>query len=170
MGIPIDKWKIRSLEITDVAALVQYANNWNVAKNLWDAFPYPYTTEDALGWIHYAMGQKPETHFAIASAKEVIGGIGFYIQRDIYRQSAEIGLWVGEPFWGKGIATLALKAVTEYAFTHFNLVRLYAGVFEWNQPSARVLEKAGYVFEGRLRKSVVKDGKNIDQLMYAIIR
>ncbi|MBZ5535656.1 MAG: GNAT family N-acetyltransferase [Acidobacteriia bacterium] len=170
MEIPIDPWKLRSFEITDVVALVKYANNWKVARNLWDSFPHPYTTEDALGWIHYALAKKPETHFAIASPNEVIGGIGFYPQRDIYRQSAEIGLWVGEPFWGKGIATLALKAATEYAFAHLNLVRLYAGVFEWNPASARALEKAGYVFEGRLRKSVVKDGENIDQLMYAIIR
>ena len=80
-----------------------------------------------------------------------------------------MGYWLGEPHWGKGIATKAVHALTQYAFAHFDIVRIYAGVFEWNRASARVLEKAGYTYEGRLRKSVTKDGKTIDQLMYAII-
>jgi RimJ/RimL family protein N-acetyltransferase len=101
---------------------------------------------------------------------EAVGGIGFTLQQDVAFRSAEIGYWLGEEFWGRGIATEALKAVTEHAFNEYDLCRLYAHVFEWNQASARVLEKAGYEFEGRLRKSVTKDGKTIDQLMYAITR
>ena len=88
----------------------------------------------------------------------------------MFRHSVEIGYWVAEPFWGKGIATRALRAVTEYAFTSFDLVRIFAAVFEWNPGSARVLEKAGYTYEGRSVKSVTKDGQTIDQLVYAIIR
>ncbi len=88
----------------------------------------------------------------------------------VNRHSAEIGYWLGEPFWGQGIATKAVRALTEYAFAHLDLVRIYGTVFEWNPASARVLEKAGYTHEGRLRKSITKDGKIIDQLLYAIVR
>ena len=103
-------------------------------------------------------------------AGEAVGGIGFTPQHDVERRSAEIGYWLAEEFWGRGIATEALIAVTEYAFANFDLCRLYAHVFDWNGASARVLEKAGYEFEGRLKKSVTKNGQIIDQLMYAKIR
>jgi RimJ/RimL family protein N-acetyltransferase len=96
-----------------------------------------------------------------------VGGIGFSVQTDVGHRSAEIGYWLGEEYWGRGIVTQALVAVSEYAFSHHDLCRLYAHVFEWNPASARVLEKASYVFEGRLKKSVTKDGKTIDQLIYA---
>ena len=116
------------------------------------------------------MDQEPETIFAIASADEVIGCIGMLPQDDVARISAEVGYWLGEPFWNRGVATGALKALTEYAFTEFELVRLYATVMEWNPASARVLEKAGYQYEGLLRKSVIKDGEILDQWLYAIVR
>ena len=108
--------------------------------------------------------------YAIASDEEAIGGIGLRWQQDVHRRSAEIGYWVGEPFWGQGIATKAVRALTEYAFVNPGLIRIYASVFELNPASARVLEKAGYTYEGRLRKSVTKDGITIDQLLYAIVR
>jgi len=116
------------------------------------------------------VGVTPVTSFAIALDDEAVGGIGFTVQNDVAHRSAEIGYWLGEQFWGRGIATEALTAVTEYAFKNFDLCRLYAHVFEWNPASARVLEKAGYDFEGRLKKSVTKNGQTIDQLMYAIVR
>lgn len=126
--------------------------------------------DDARYWINFAQTQDPEVNFAISSDMEAIGGIGLRLQEDVFRRSVEIGYWVAEPFWGKGIATRALCAVTEYAFTSFDLVRVFAEVFEWNPASARVLEKAGYAFDGRFSKSVTKDGKTIDQLVYALIR
>jgi len=89
---------------------------------------------------------------------------------DIYRRSAEIGYWLGEPFWGRGIATEALSALTAYVFTNFDIVRLWAGVFEWNIASSRVLEKAGYQREARFRLAATKGGKTIDEFIYAIIR
>ena len=98
---------------------------------------------------------------------EAIGGIGFSAQADVGRRSAEIGYWLGEDYWGRGIASEALLAVTEHAFANYDLCRLYAHVFDWNPASTRVLEKAGYVFEGRLKKSVTKDNQTIDQLIYA---
>ena len=116
------------------------------------------------------MQQEPETIFAIASATEAIGCIGMLPQSDVARLSAEVGYWLGEPFWGQGITTGALKALTEYAFTELGMVRLYATVMEWNPASARVLTKAGYEYEGRLRKSAVKDGEIIDQWLYAMVR
>jgi len=170
MVISIGQWRIRSWDVGDVEAIVKYANNRNVWINLRDSFPHPYTITNALEWVYNAKGQKPETQFAIASIDEAIGGIGIAPQTDVYSRSAEIGYWLGEPFWGKGIATMAVKAMTEYTFAQFNVVRIYAKVFEWNPASTRVLEKAGFRCEGRLRKSVTKIGQTIDELVYAIIK
>jgi len=161
---------VRSWDWRDRDAMVRHANNRNVWINLRDRFPHPYTDADARRWLDSVVGQKPETNFAIAVADEAVGGIGFTLQHDVERRSAEIGYWLGQEFWGRGIATEALIAVTDYAFSNYDVCRLFAHVFDWNGPSARVLEKAGYVFEGRLRRSVIKDGKTIDQLAYAIIR
>lgn len=132
-----------------------------------DSFPFPYTVEDARAWIGFASGQCPETNFAIADVEEAIGGIGLRLGEDVFHRTAEIGYWLGEPHWGKGIATRAVQALTDYAFQSFDLARIQATVYEWNPASARVLEKAGYVCEGRLRKSITKDGKTIDQFLYA---
>lgn len=170
MELKLATCTVRSWERRDRDAIVRHANNRNVSINLRDRFPYPYTVNDARTWLDMVVGIKPETSFAIAVAGEAIGGIGFTLQSDVGRRSAEIGYWLGEEFWGRGITTDALKAVTNYAFANFDVCRLFAHVFEWNGASARVLEKAGYTFEGRLRKSVTKNGQTIDQLMYAVIR
>ncbi|MXZ91045.1 MAG: GNAT family N-acetyltransferase [Chloroflexi bacterium] len=170
MQIHFSQWQLRSFHPDDAPALAKYANNRNVSRNLWDKHPYPYRLADAAEWIQYAMQQEPETIFAIASATEVIGCIGMLPQSDVARLSAEVGYWLGEPFWGQGITTSALQALTEYAFTQLGMVRLFASVMEWNPASARVLEKAGYQYEGRLRKSAIKDGQIIDQWLYAMVR
>ena len=170
MNLRLKTCTVRSWEWRDRDAIVRHANNRKVSINLRDRFPYPYTVRDARNWLDVVVDQRPETNFAIDVGGEVAGGIGFTPQYDVARRSAEIGYWLGEQFWGRGIATEALVAVTEYAFATFDLCRLYAHVFDWNGASARVLEKAGYVFEGRLKKSVTKDGQTIDQLMYAMIR
>ena len=161
---------VRSWEWRDRDSLVRHANNRNVWINLRDRFPHPYTKDDARRWLDIVVGSKPETNFAIAVEDEAVGGVGYTIDTDVNHRSAEIGYWLGEEFWGRGIATEALIAVTEHAFSTYDLCRLYAHVFDWNPASARVLEKAGYEFEGRLRKSVTKAGQTIDQLMYAIVR
>jgi len=170
MRIKFGQWQIRSLQLSDAAALAKYGNNRAIWRNLWDRHPYPYGIEDAEEWIQFAIGQEPETILAIASGEEAIGCIGMLPQDDVARLSAEVGYWLGEPFWNRGIATGALRALTEYAFTELGLVRLYATVMEWNPASARVLEKAGYQYEGLLRKSVIKDGEILDQWLYAIVR
>jgi RimJ/RimL family protein N-acetyltransferase len=149
---------------------VRHANSRKVSINLRDRFPYPYTVNDARMWLEMVVGHAPETNFAIDVGGEAAGGIGFTLQPDVARRSAEIGYWLGEEYWGRGITTEALIAVTDHAFANYDLCRLYAHVFEWNGASARVLEKAGYTFEGRLRKSVTKEGQTIDQLMYAMVK
>lgn len=165
-----DTYCIRSWDRDDVPSLIKYANNRNVWINLWDIFPNPYTHADAHAWIRQCKEQKPEKNFAIATPHEVIGGIGLALQSDVHRMSADLWYWLAEPFWGKGIATLAVKALAEYAFTNFDIVRLYATVFEWNPASARVLEKAGFTLEARLRKNVIKDDHIIDSLLYAKLK
>lgn len=159
--------QIRSFRPDDAPALARYINNRKIWLNLRDAFPHPYRLNDAVAWIRMAGRQYPEVSFAIASPDEVIGGIGLGLQTDVNYRSSEIGYWLGEPFWGRGIATAALCALTDYAFAHYDLIRLFAYVFEWNPASLRVLEKAGYAYEGRLRKSATKDGQTVDQLLYA---
>lgn len=170
MKLTLTSCTVRSWEWRDRDAIVRHANNRKVSINLRDRFPYPYTTRDARNWLDHVVDQKPVTNFAIDIAGEAVGGIGFTPQSDVEWRSAEIGYWLGEQFWGRGIVTEALVVVTDYAFANFDLCRLYAHVFAWNPASARVLEKAGYVFEGRLQKSVTKNGQTIDQLMYAKIR
>lgn len=170
MILPLfDDWCVRSFTGEDAEAIVKYANNRHVWINLRDSFPSPYTIHDAKKWLRNVKKHAPEMSWALANSTEVIGGIGIHLLPDVYRQSAEIGYWLGEPFWRKGIATAAVKGVVDFSFENFGLLRLHAGVFEWNPASARVLEKAGFRFEARLRKAVVKDGKNIDQMMYTIL-
>lgn len=169
MRIQIDRSWIREFVETDRAALVRYANNPRIARNLRDRFPSPYTEADADDWFALLRQQDPPTNFAIADEHEIIGGIGLELEKDLSRRSAEIGYWVAEPFWGRGIATLAVKALTAWGFRELDLVQIHAGVFASNPASARVLEKAGYSV-GATRKTVVKTGALLDELVYAIVR
>jgi RimJ/RimL family protein N-acetyltransferase len=158
---------VRSWRSDDAEALVKHANNRKIWINLRDAFPHPYTREDAWEFLDRATTQSPETIFCIATDAEAIGAIGFGLHDDVERVSAEIGYWLSEEYWGQGIIMQVLKAVTEYAMRTHDLSRVYALPYEWNPASFRVLEKAGYVLEGRMRRSAIKDGKVIDQLLYA---
>jgi RimJ/RimL family protein N-acetyltransferase len=135
--------------------------------NLRDRFPHPYTERDARAFLRRVKHAEHETLFAITVDGEAVGSIGFMLQPDVERVSAEIGYWIGEAFWGRGIATDALMAVTLYAFEHHELTRLFAVPFATNTASCRVLEKAGYVLEGHLTRSAIKDGIIQDQLQYA---
>jgi [ribosomal protein S5]-alanine N-acetyltransferase len=162
---------LRAWRRSDIPSLVRYANNRKIWLNLRDIFPHPYTQAAADRWIAICeSNQGPTTNFAIELQGEAIGGIAFRFLDDVNCKTAVIGYWLGEPFWGRGIATTALKQTTDYAFQSFSLERLEATVFEWNPASARVLEKAGYVLEGRLRRSIFKDGRLADSLLYARIR
>jgi ribosomal-protein-alanine N-acetyltransferase len=167
MQLLLKTCEVRSWRAGDVGSLVTHADNRKIWINVRDRFPHPYTARDGRAFIRQALAQHPETAFAIVVDGVAAGCIGFQLQGDVDRVSAEIGYWLGEPFWGRGITTDALTAVTQYAATTHGLTRLYALPFASNTASCRVLEKAGYVLEGRLRRSAIKDGAVSDQLQYA---
>jgi RimJ/RimL family protein N-acetyltransferase len=153
-----------------VPSLVAHADNRKIWLNLRDRFPHPYTARDGRQFIRAARKMQPETSFAIAVNGAAVGGIGFVLQSDVERVSAEVGYWLAEAFWGRGIATDALVAITRYGMDRHGLTRLFALPFAENKPSCRVLEKAGYVLEAHLRKSAIKDGKIVDQFQYAFVK
>ena len=160
---------VRSWRMSDLDSLVMYADNHRIWINLRDRFPHPYTRRDGQRFIRGMRESDPETAFAIAVDGAAVGGIGFVLQQDVERVSAEIGYWLGEPFWGRGITTEALAAVTRHAIENHGLTRLFAVPFAHNTASCRVLEKAGYVREALLRRSAIKDGQIVDQLLYAFV-
>lgn len=170
MEIKFDEYKIRSYEKSDIDALIKYANNINVSRWLKNTFPFPYTKNEAIVWLANCAAQYPETNFAIANEESLIGGIGLKLNDDVFINNAEIGYWLGEPFWGKHIATKAVREITRYAFENFNINRLFAGIFEGNWASAKVLVNCGYKPEGVFRKAVFKEEKFLDQYIYAILK
>jgi len=139
------KVKLRSLMDEDIVDLARLANNRNVWNNLRDRMPHPYSEVDAKEFITITKNEQPRQNFSIEYEGKFCGVIGFLLQYDVYRGSAEIGYWLGEPFWRKGIATGAVRLITEYGFSELNLRRIYASVFAFNKASARVLEKNGYL-------------------------
>lgn len=159
--------EIRSWQVDDEVSLAHYANNQKIWLNLKDAFPYPYTLENAKEFIELAQTKSPETYFCIAIDGKAVGSVGYMINDNIHRFTAEIGYWLGEAFWGRGITSAVMCEITAYAIKTHNLHRIYAMPFESNKASCRVLEKAGYQFEGRMIKSICKDGQWVNQMHYA---
>jgi ribosomal-protein-alanine N-acetyltransferase len=149
--------------------LQQLADNEKIARNLRDVFPHPYTLDDARTFLELVAHNKMGHVFAIYNDQTFIGVGSIVPQNDVYCNSAEIGYWLGEPFWEKGYATEAVKQLTRYAFDKLKLVRIYAGVFASNKNSMKVLEKAGYQLEAILRSSVTKFGQIMDQHLYSMI-
>ena len=160
---------MRSWRAGDAASLAQQANNRRIWLNLRDQFPHPYTRRDAVAFLTHARRMQPETFFALDIDGEAVGGIGYLLQRDVERVSAEIGYWLGESYWGRGLASEAVAAITAHAIAAHQLTRVFALPFAHNTASARVLEKCGYALEGRLRRSAIKDGVVVDQLLYAFV-
>ena len=152
---------------SDVDSLAEHANNINVATNLRDRFPHPYTRNNARDFLKYAASLQDQSNLAIEVEGAAVGAIGYVAGHDVERFSAEIGYWLGEAFWGRGIVTEALVLTTEHAFRDANILRMFALPFAENAGSVRVLNKAGYIYEGRLRSSSVKFGTPRDQLVYA---
>jgi ribosomal-protein-alanine N-acetyltransferase len=161
---------LRPLQLTDKDDLVRYGNNKKIWRNMRDIFPHPYLPADAEAFVNRMTSQQPAMVFCIEYNNECVGVIGCFPQSDVYRKTAEIGYWLAEPFWSKGIMTTAVKKICEYVFENFDIVRIYAGVFEWNKPSMKVLEKAGFKYEGTGEKNVFKDGFQIDEHRYAFIK
>jgi RimJ/RimL family protein N-acetyltransferase len=158
---------VRPWRLADADSLARHANSLNVAKQLRDRFPHPYSRANALTFLKFATQDEDPNNLAIEVHGEAAGGIGYVPGSDIERFSAEIGYWLGEAHWGRGIVTEALMLVTDDVFKRRNLLRLFALPFADNIGSTRVLEKAGYVREGILRNSAVKFGKSRDQAIYA---
>ena len=170
MNIKVGKCVIRDWRMDDAPSIAKYANNRKIWINLRDGFPYPYQLSDAENFLSKVAQQKPRTVFAIANDKEAIGSIGLMLGEDVHRFTAEMGCWLAEPFWNKGIMSEVVRGFTDFAFEKFELNRIFAEPYIGNTASVRVFEKAGFVFEGTLRASVFKDGKVLDQYFYAKIR
>ena len=170
MRIEFGEHRIRDWTPADAGSIAKYANNRKIAMWLRDRFPYPYTQSDADAFLSAVAKQDPRTTFAIATEDQAIGGIGLEFGADVHRFTAELGYWLGEPFWGRGIMTDAVRHFTAWAFENFEAHRICSSVFAGNRPSVRVLEKAGFEREGCLRASVFKNGTIMDQVLYARIK
>ncbi|MGH1387787.1 GNAT family N-acetyltransferase [Kordia sp.] len=158
-----EKIKIRSLSSLDISELAKLANNKKVWDNLRDSIPNPYSKNDADFFINLTEQEKPKQNFGIDYKGKLCGIIGIIIQKDVYRKSAEIGYWIGEPYWGNGIATKAIALITDYGFNTLDLNRIYAGVFEYNIASMKVLEKNGFKKEGIFKNAILKNEKFYDE-------
>ena len=167
MELLLERCTIRPWRLDDAESLARHANNRKIWLTVRDLFPHPYTIQDAHEFLQRAISEQPEMKFCVEIDGAAVGGIGVHPGQDVYRHTATVGYWLGEQFWGRGVMTEALTAVTDFCFDNFPLHRITAEVFANNPASARVLEKSGFAFEGRLKNNVVKDGELLDSLVYA---
>ena len=167
MQLVLEHCTIRPWRLNDAESLAKHANNRKIWLALRDLFPNPYTIQDAHEFLKRTVSQQPTTLFCIDVDGNAVGGIGIRVGNDVHRHTAELGYWLGEKFWGRGIMSEAVGAFGDFCFTNFPLRRLYAQPFANNPTSAHVLEKTGFVFEGRLKNNALKNGKLLDSLLYA---
>ena len=171
MEVHFDGGLLRPWEISDAGELAVIADNKNIADHLRDMFPSPYSIDDAIQWLSSVLEQEgPKRYFAIIVNGKLAGSIGLSPKTDIYRKNAEVGYFIAPEFWGKGIASAALKAVTAYAFGTFDIIRVYAEPFADNISSRRVLEKAGYTLEATFKNYVIKNGVIKDSCIYSVLK
>lgn len=163
---------LRRWDENDVACLQKYANNEKIAANLRNAFPYPYTMDDAKNYIAFCHKNDGQRHVlrAITVDGRAVGSIGVTFGSDVYEKSAELGYWLAEPFWGDGIMSAAVEKMCRYVFAKYDVARIFAEPFAANSGSRRVLEKAGFTLEGVMQDSVLKNGMIQDACMYALLR
>ena len=161
---------LRNWQKKDIKSLAKHANNKKIWDNLRDEFPYPYTELAAKQWIDIANENVPLTNFAIVFKGTAIGGIGIIKKADVFRKNAEIGYWLGEKYWNRGIATKVLKAMLDYTFKNFSIHRIYAHVFETNTASKAVLKKCGFKSEACLKQTVIKNNEVLDCYIYSILK
>jgi [ribosomal protein S5]-alanine N-acetyltransferase len=167
MQLVLERCTIRPWRLDDAESLAKHANDRKVWLGLRDLFPHPYTIDDAHEFLQKKIIEQSATIFCIEIDGAAVGGIGIHPGQDVHRHTATLGYWLGAEFWGRGIMTEAVVALTDFCFENFPLRRISAEVFANNPASARVLEKAGFTFEGRLKNHVVKDGQLLDSLLYA---
>jgi RimJ/RimL family protein N-acetyltransferase len=161
---------IRKLRRSDKLRMAEIANNEKVAANLRDAFPSPYSIEDARKFISVCLRQDPYQVFAIEFEGEYVGNIGLHRQDDVYRKTAELGYFIGEPWWNRGITTRAVNLICDYGFRELGVIKIFSGVFSFNTASQRVLEKCGFTLEAILKSAVIKNGEICDEYRYAKFR
>lgn len=165
-GIVLRPWSIK-----DAPQLVIIADNKKIGGNLRDGFPFPYSLNDARDWLNIILPENiPPRFFAILVDDKVVGSIGIITKTDIYRKNFEIGYFLAEEYWGKGIATSAIKAATSYAFKNFDIERVYAEPFSDNKGSRKALEKAGFILEATLKRNVIKNGIIKDSCIYSVLK
>jgi RimJ/RimL family protein N-acetyltransferase len=165
--LELTRCTIRDYRADDAESLARHASNRKVWLGLRDVFPHPCTIEDAKNFLLGSVAGPPRKNFCIATNGQAVGGIGLRPGEDVHRHTAEFGYWLGEGFWSQGIMSEVVPAFVDYCFKEFSLHRIYALPHSNNPASARVLEKAGFVLERRLRKNVIKDGQILDSLLYA---
>lgn len=163
---------IREWKIEDKTDLAGNLNNINILNNLRDGIPYPYTEKDAEEFIMSMLSaDKSKTFaFAITVDGKVIGSIGIFRRENIHSRTAEMGYYIGEPYWGNGYTTGAVKQACEYVFENSDIIRIFAEPFSYNDRSCRVLEKSGFQYEGTLHSNAIKNGEILDMKMYALIK
>lgn len=161
---------LRAWRRDDVENLTRLGDNPKIARFMTEGFPSPFTREKAIAFIQMANSESPPRILAITLMDEAIGGIGIHPQSDIYRQNAELGYWLGEPFWGKGIMTEAIRLMVAYGFEHWPVNRIFARPYHTNIGSQRALEKAGFILEARLQGTIIKTEEVLDEFIYAIRR
>ena len=166
------KCRIKKWELSDAKDLAAALSNKKVQDNLRDGLPYPYTEQDGKEFISAMLSADENETFAFAITVDnmVIGSIGIFRQGNIHRQTAELGYYIAEEYWGKGIMTEAVKQICEYVFANSDIIRIYAEPFAYNVASCRVLEKVGFQYEGTLRSNAVKNSKVIDMKMYSLLK
>jgi RimJ/RimL family protein N-acetyltransferase len=161
---------LRPFSENDLDDLVRFGDNPRVAMNMTDGFPHPFTREKARLFIANAASEMPARIFAIDIEGQAAGAIGIHPQQDIYRMNAELGYWLAEPFWGKGIMTKAIRQMVVYGFENWGIDRIFARPFGTNIGSQKALEKAGFILEARFEKTIMKGKERLDELVYAVRR
>lgn len=161
---------LRLLQNTDANTMALMANNIKIWNNVRNYFPHPYLEADANKFITFCHQQNPPLNFAITHDGNFCGVIGLVPLLDVYAQAAEMGYWIGEPFWGKGIVVKSIQLMVQYAFQQLHIIRLQSAVFEYNTASMRVLEKCGFTKEGIAKNAVLKNGKVYDEHRYALLK
>ncbi len=159
---------LRPFSLNDIESSMEYANNYKIAANLTNQFPHPYTRESGERFIEMATQHSPPTILAIDIDGKASGGIGLHPQTDIHIKNAELGYWLAEPFWGQGIMTKAVLQMVDYGFKNLDINRIFARPFGSNIGSQKVIEKAGFVLEGKFKDTIYKNGEYLDELIYAV--
>ncbi len=170
MEIILANAKLRFWKESDASALSKHANNKKIADNMRDGFPFPYSIDNANTWLAMATKETKHILLAIEVEGEAAGGIGIIFKENVYRFTAEIGYWLGETHWGKGITTEAIIKLSDYIFANISIARLQAEIFSPNIASMKTILKAGYHLEAINKNAVYKNGRLFDQHVYCRLK